>query len=93
MKCMRESGMESLKCRREVAAYLTCRMDHNLMAKEELDDLGLRKLDSASAAVTAAAETRTPQQRGFVAGLERVQAVRSHSADAAPPPPGPQPQR
>lgn len=40
MKCLRDSDNNNSVCREEAQNYLACRMDHNLMAKEEWPKLG-----------------------------------------------------
>lgn len=81
MRCMHENGMESFRCREQSAAYLTCRMERNLMATEDLANLGFAQVD-ASPAPSAGAAAEPPQTeaaRGFVAGLGRVNATRQQA--------------
>lgn len=40
MICLRDSKHNSSKCRSEAKDYLACRMENNLMAKEEWTKLG-----------------------------------------------------
>lgn len=40
MKCLRKSENNNSACREEAQKYLGCRMDNNLMAKEEWSKLG-----------------------------------------------------
>lgn len=40
MRCLRTNNDDNSACRQECRAYLQCRMDHNLMAKEEFSKLG-----------------------------------------------------
>jgi cytochrome c oxidase assembly protein subunit 19 len=40
MICLRESNNNSSKCRQEAKDYLACRMDNNLMAREDWSKLG-----------------------------------------------------
>ncbi|XP_014254394.2 cytochrome c oxidase assembly protein COX19 [Cimex lectularius] len=42
MLCLRESKDINTKCRKEAKDYLSCRMDNNLMAKEEWSKLGFK---------------------------------------------------
>ncbi|KAG8468505.1 hypothetical protein KFE25_013588 [Diacronema lutheri] len=81
MRCMRENGMETYRCREQSAAYLTCRMERNLMASEDLANLGFRKAQQAPAPSggTAVAPAQTDAARGFVAGLGRVHATREQA--------------
>jgi len=43
MKCLRENDNINSKCRQESRDYLGCRMDNNLMAKEEWSKLGFKE--------------------------------------------------
>lgn len=45
MICLRDSKNNSSKCRCEARDYLACRMDHNLMAKEDWAKLGFTEGD------------------------------------------------
>ena len=86
MDCLRRHNMvtEVEECRQLSAAYLQCRMDSKLMAKEDLSKLGYFEKEGSAAsnsplaAATAAAaagkplpETESQQRRrqGFMAGL------------------------
>lgn len=40
MRCLRTNNDDNSACRQESRAYLQCRMDNNLMAKEEFSKLG-----------------------------------------------------
>lgn len=40
MKCLRENNMNNTNCRTVSKEYLQCRMDKNLMAKEDWKKLG-----------------------------------------------------
>jgi CHCH domain len=40
MQCLRSNNDNNSLCRDESKSYLQCRMDHNLMAKEEFSKLG-----------------------------------------------------
>lgn len=80
-RCMRENGMETYRCRELSAAYLTCRMEHNLMANEDLTKLGFAKLGETAARNESSAvePAQTEAARGFVAGLGRVNASRQQA--------------
>lgn len=43
MKCLQLNRDDSSVCREEAKKYLECRMDNNLMAKEEWKSLGFRQ--------------------------------------------------
>ena len=45
MKCLRLNKDNNSECREEAKSYLQCRMDNNLMAKEEWSKLGFDKID------------------------------------------------
>ncbi|KAK7507294.1 hypothetical protein BaRGS_00001229 [Batillaria attramentaria] len=40
MRCLRQNKQENTKCRQESMNYLNCRMQNNLMAKEDWKKLG-----------------------------------------------------
>lgn len=40
MRCLRENDNSNSACRDDAQNYLSCRMEHNLMAKEEWSKLG-----------------------------------------------------
>eukprot|EP00745_Piridium_sociabile_P008427 TRINITY_DN156974_c0_g1_i1.p1 TRINITY_DN156974_c0_g1~~TRINITY_DN156974_c0_g1_i1.p1 ORF type:complete len:107 (+),score=28.27 TRINITY_DN156974_c0_g1_i1:32-322(+) len=44
MRCLRENRQENTKCRQESMDYLNCRMDRNLMLKEDWKKLGYSDL-------------------------------------------------
>ncbi|KAM5229221.1 cytochrome c oxidase assembly protein COX19 [Ctenodactylus gundi] len=44
MKCLRDSNFENAACRSESKAYLECRMERQLMARQPLGKLGFRDL-------------------------------------------------
>uniref|UniRef100_A0A7S2CM11 CHCH domain-containing protein n=1 Tax=Haptolina brevifila TaxID=156173 RepID=A0A7S2CM11_9EUKA len=75
MSCLQENTMQtqSEECRLLSAAYLKCRMDRELMAREELAKLGFNKGQQAShtAVLPSEAESHSQEQRrrGFIAGL------------------------
>lgn len=46
MGCLRRHGDDNARCRPEAQAYLQCRMDHQLMAREEWSKLGFHDDDS-----------------------------------------------
>jgi cytochrome c oxidase assembly protein subunit 19 len=46
MQCLRSKNDDNSMCRDESKNYLQCRMDHNLMAKEEFSKLGYSKVES-----------------------------------------------
>lgn len=47
MGCLRQNQDDNSKCREQAQAYLQCRMDNNLMAREEWSKLGFDKSPSA----------------------------------------------
>ena len=68
LRCLQESSSEHVRCKRLSKAYLQCRMDKELMAREDLDDLGLGSRDSD---VTISRDNPTEgvkEADGFVAG-------------------------
>ncbi|XP_027125773.2 uncharacterized protein [Coffea arabica] len=43
ISCLKSSGHKSEKCRHLSKMYLQCRMEKNLMAKQDMSELGFRK--------------------------------------------------
>ncbi|XP_047328835.1 cytochrome c oxidase assembly protein COX19-like [Impatiens glandulifera] len=43
LNCLKSSGNKSEKCRQMSKKYLECRMAKNLMAKQDMSELGFRK--------------------------------------------------
>ncbi|CAI9717300.1 c oxidase assembly COX19 [Octopus vulgaris] len=43
MKCLNTNSNENTKCRQESKDYLECRMENNLMTKEDFSKLGFKK--------------------------------------------------
>lgn len=43
MRCLRENKNDNSKCRDEAQSYLACRMDNELMAREDFAKLGFDK--------------------------------------------------
>jgi len=52
MSCLREYRDDNSKCRDQTKAYLQCRMDHNLMAKEEWSKLGFSDVSKSTTSTT-----------------------------------------
>jgi cytochrome c oxidase assembly protein subunit 19 len=68
--CLRENGSNHSKCRQFSQLYLTCRMDHQLMAREDLKDLGFTE-EAEKNALNATNRTLgevKKENKGFVAG-------------------------
>ena len=45
MRCLKRSGNDISACRQESKQYLECRMDHNLMRREDWKKLGFADLE------------------------------------------------
>lgn len=83
-RCVRENKGQAGLCREEVRRYLGCRMQADLMAKEDFKALGLdASKDSASASVPAPGVERGGAQDGFVAGMKlATQRARAGGGDS-----------
>ncbi|KAL6649066.1 hypothetical protein ACP70R_013290 [Stipagrostis hirtigluma subsp. patula] len=46
LACLKSTGFQSEKCRQFSKKYLECRMERNLMAKQDMSELGFRNLDA-----------------------------------------------
>ena len=47
MDCLRKNNMDNSKCRELSRAYLQCRMENNLMLKEDWKSLGYNDADTS----------------------------------------------
>lgn len=45
MNCLKSNNFNNTECRKEAKDYLSCRMDHELMAKESWSNLGMKEYD------------------------------------------------
>ncbi|PAN18190.1 hypothetical protein PAHAL_3G184800 [Panicum hallii] len=50
LACLKSTGFQSEKCRQFSKRYLECRMERNLMAKQDMSELGFRNLDEVDTA-------------------------------------------
>lgn len=48
MWCLKENDSDNSKCREEARSYLSCRMDNDLMKKEEWTKLGFHQVETKS---------------------------------------------
>ncbi|TKV98197.1 hypothetical protein SEVIR_9G544000v4 [Setaria viridis] len=44
LACLKSTGFQSEKCRQFSKKYLECRMERNLMAKQDMSELGFRNV-------------------------------------------------
>ncbi|XP_062181469.1 uncharacterized protein LOC133885742 isoform X2 [Phragmites australis] len=49
LACLKSTGFQSEKCRQFSKKYLECRMERNLMAKQDTSELGFRNVDEVDA--------------------------------------------
>jgi cytochrome c oxidase assembly protein subunit 19 len=66
LKCMRDQELSHSNCRTFSKDYLQCRMNHGLMANEDLDSLGF---SPDVRIVPAAPENGSKQPKEIIAGL------------------------
>jgi len=66
LDCLKDNADQHYKCRDFSRQYLQCRMDHELMAKENLDQLGFSK--QAQVKGTPREYDNAKERAGFVAG-------------------------
>ena len=65
LECLKEEKQQHHKCRELSKEYLQCRMDNELMAKENLDEMGY----SEETRITEAKEyDKSKEKEGYVAG-------------------------
>ena len=76
MDCLRSHGSESGRCKELAKAYLVCRMERGLMAKQDLSELGFKQPSSNEETASSASEPqktdvqpkRERESKGFVGG-------------------------
>lgn len=66
LNCIKGNNSDHFSCREYSAAYLKCRMDKELMNKEDLNDLGLGEDASYKRGDSNEGEK---EKKGFVAGV------------------------
>eukprot|EP00553_Chaetoceros_curvisetus_P004248 CAMPEP_0204630260 /NCGR_PEP_ID=MMETSP0717-20131115/20011_1 /ASSEMBLY_ACC=CAM_ASM_000666 /TAXON_ID=230516 /ORGANISM="Chaetoceros curvisetus" /LENGTH=114 /DNA_ID=CAMNT_0051647451 /DNA_START=11 /DNA_END=355 /DNA_ORIENTATION=- len=65
LQCLKDEKQQHHKCRELSKGYLQCRMDAQLMAKEDLNDMGY----SNEATVESAKEyDKSKEKEGYIAG-------------------------
>lgn len=73
--CIKANSGKALACNELAKGYLQCRMDRNLMAKQDLVDLGFATApgapDAQQQAGNKAAVPNQRQRQGFTAGSQR----------------------
>lgn len=74
LRCLRaHRGMNDDECRMLSKSYLQCRMDNNLMAPDEMKNLGYDNTPEALAASAAAAAGQSKTNDATKKGPEREQ--------------------
>ncbi|GBG79550.1 hypothetical protein CBR_g29697 [Chara braunii] len=86
MECLREKKFVTDECKQFSKAYLACRMQRNLMAKQDLASLGfaeeasresqsgnVNSSEESSEKLSSIEQSRRRAQSGFVAGIRRKQ--------------------
>jgi len=63
--CLRSNGSDHFPCRNLSAKYLQCRMDKDLMAKDELNNIGLGE----SGTYVRVQPQQSDTKEGFTAGI------------------------
>ncbi|XP_011072401.2 cytochrome c oxidase assembly protein COX19 [Sesamum indicum] len=58
INCLKTSGHKSEKCRQFSKKYLECRMEKNLMAKQDMSELGFRKDEESQASADESESAR-----------------------------------
>ncbi|EFN59402.1 hypothetical protein CHLNCDRAFT_137900 [Chlorella variabilis] len=74
LQCLKDHGNDAEACRELAKSYLQCRMERNLMAKQDLRDLGFAEGDApapAPAPQKPKGEKRRIESEGYVAGMRR----------------------
>lgn len=81
-ECLTKSSGVTNGCRRETKAYLECRMQRGLMAKEKWDALGLSRDTIAGEVGGGANDGSSQKQPSFVAGAKLAKRRREKANDA-----------
>jgi cytochrome c oxidase assembly protein subunit 19 len=68
LSCLKNNKRDHFPCKDFSRAYLQCRMDKSLMAKEDLDTLGLGNENREYTRVKVS--DRAKKENGFLAGLD-----------------------
>ncbi|KAL3143101.1 hypothetical protein ABBQ38_003374 [Trebouxia sp. C0009 RCD-2024] len=74
LACLKENANDAAKCREISKLYLQCRMDRNLMARQDLKELGFRSEEQQQTAVPRPSKPDSnadKQKQGFIAGVRR----------------------
>lgn len=73
LACLKDNSGDASECRDLSKLYLQCRMDRNLMAKQDLTELGFRSTDKQRPPTrTDTSDSNAEKQKqGFVAGIRR----------------------
>lgn len=75
LHCLKQHGQDTEACRDLAKEYLKCRMDRNLMAKQDLRDLGFAEGDAPAPAQQPKEkkEKRRLETEGYLAGMKRFE--------------------
>jgi hypothetical protein len=68
LQCLKENKSDHFPCKSFTKTYLKCRMEHNLMAKDDLDSLGLKE-GKEYIRKSMVEDEHKKESKGFVAGL------------------------
>jgi hypothetical protein len=69
LECLAENRAAHARCATLSKAYLACRMQHGLMAVEDLDELGYKYTVVIDEDKVAAADAAKKERKGFTGGL------------------------
>nr|ACG38035.1 cytochrome c oxidase assembly protein COX19 [Zea mays]ACG45573.1 cytochrome c oxidase assembly protein COX19 [Zea mays] len=61
LACLKSTGFQSEKCRQFSKKYLECRMERNLMAKQDMSELGFRNVDEADTSPDTKSQLESPR--------------------------------
>lgn len=72
MHCLKQHQQDTESCQHLAKRYLECRMDRNLMAKQDLKDLGFSETDSNTPRAPSQQQVEDDRRSaGFIAGTNR----------------------
>ena len=69
IKCLKNNKHDHFPCKQLSRAYLQCRMDRDLMAKDDLDTLGLGLDEATSSYTRVDNKFGQKESKGFIAGV------------------------
>ena len=77
MACLKENSGQTEACRELAKSYLECRMNKNLMAQQDLSELGFGEEHKPKVPLQPREDARSKEKTGFVAGVAQFKSRKS----------------